>query len=1077
MFDVQTAELLEAAPAVPGLDPAQLPQLLTRHYAQLVARRLRGSQRDDDEGTDWPLERVADVYEIMATVSDDPEVRRPAAFVAGTAQQILARESELAEQKGNPMAAVGRDQVSATLSAALLFFIAEQYADAYEAGGLINTETGSAEVRRLALHVRDLVCGRVEAILGRSSRPGGARPAREGRIEERAFNRLAGTLADGIEHLARYVLSEPVDGYIGHRRQAQRDFKQVFRLSSNEASWGGLAGVLRTSYPGPAQLAALLLAASGGLADASLTRLPPPAGSDEDFWKGWLRFRAQSNPYVWQNHREAIAEDFHQVGRNAVLVLPTGAGKTTVSTLKIASTLASGKKVIFLAPTHALAEQVTDDLQGIFPADRFGMKVSGEFDSLLLEGSTLQNIEVMTPEQCLAMLSYSPDSFCDVGLLVFDECHLLSPQTHKIGRALDGMLCLLEFCEQVPYADLLFLSAMLKNAQEFGDWITSLTGRDCAVVELLWKPSRQARGVVVYRRSDISTVEAASQAIQLAMDEEGGKAATGLRVAAKRALTAQPFVVWGLRHNWAAVPDARALTALSTETFALSGKLSNRGVVALPNANETAARIAVAAAGTGAKSIIFVNTKPVSVSTAKDIAEQLAMDVVLNERETALWSTIQTELGHARHSVFGNGAFGAVPHNAAMLRIERMLSEQLYKRSDGAMAIVATPTLAQGLNLPAQIAVLAGDKRAADEGNGREDLQAHELLNAAARAGRAGHLANGVVLLVPEPLVTFRNSALNDSSLLAKLRSVLPEDDRCVTITDPLERILDRIAEGETDDTEVRYTVNRLATLASVDGDPSQMDALMARSFGAYKARQLQQEDAYLEKVLGLWTEVQEEAEDEWDSVVVGLASKTGLPLDLLERLRNKLDAAAADLPTSVVGWVHFIFGWLQEDVAARDHLMAGVREAALKATGAATTSKLMKSTLVDIEPAVMAWLHGEPLNAIERILKGDPDAKAPTKAICPRARELASTFVVRGVSFIAGVVARMVMDMDLTSNDDPEASQVVQSLAAAVRRGFDSPEKLAFANGHPQVLGRVELHRLYAAENSDDAPGFEDDY
>ena len=546
MFDVQTAKLLEAAPAVPGLDPAQLPQLLTRHYAQLVARRLRGSQRDDDEGTDWPLERVADVYEIMATVSDDPEVRRPAAFVAGTAQQILAREAELTEPEGNPVAAVGRDQVSATLSAALLFFIAEQYADAYEAGGLINTGTGSAEVRRLALHVRDLVCGRVEAILGRSSRPGGARPVREGRIEERAFNLLAATLADGIEHLARYVLSEPVDGSIGHRGQAQRNFEQVLLLSGNETSWRGLAGVLRTSYPGPAQLAALLLAASGGLADASLTRLPPPTGSDEDFWKGWLRFRAQSNPYVWQNHREAIAEDFHQVGRNAVLVLPTGAGKTTVSTLKIASTLASGKKVIFLAPTHALAEQITDDLQGLFPADRFGMKVSGEFDSLLLEGSALQNIEVMTPEQCLAMLSYSPESFSDVGLLVFDECHLLSPQTHKIGRALDGMLCLLEFCVQAPDADLLFLSAMLKNAQEFGDWITSLTGRDCAVVELLWKPSRQARGVVVYRRSDISTVEAASQAIQLAMDEDAEEPSAGLRAAARRALTAQPFVVWGL---------------------------------------------------------------------------------------------------------------------------------------------------------------------------------------------------------------------------------------------------------------------------------------------------------------------------------------------------------------------------------------------------------------------------------------------------------------------------------------------------------------------------------------------------
>ncbi len=87
---------------------------------------------------------------------------------------------------------------------------------------------------------------------------------------------------------------------------------------------------------------------------------------------------------------------------------------------------------------------------------------------------------------------------------------------------------------------------------------------------------------------------------------------------------------------------------------------------------------------------------------------------------------------------------------------------------------------------------------------------------------------------------------------------MLPEDDRCVTISDPLEKILDLIASGDTDDKYVRYTINRLATLAPSDADSAQMDKLMARSFGAFKARQRQQEDAYVTKTLGLWTEVQE---------------------------------------------------------------------------------------------------------------------------------------------------------------------------------------------------------------------------
>lgn len=1067
MFDAETTGLLESAPGIPGLNPQALPQLLTRHYAELVARRLRGVGREEDQQDDsqWPLERIADTYEIIASVSGDQASRRPAAFVAGTAQQILAREY-LAVQGEGQAVSIDRNQLSASMAAALLFFIAEQYADAYEAGGAINTQAEDVETMRLAAHVSDLVRGRIAVIVERSGQEA-AIPARDLLLQERAFRQLVSSLADGIEYLARYVLSESDRDGKSNMRRARELFKHVLELSGHSGQWRGLEGALRTSYPGPAHLASLLLAASDGIGAACLTRLPPPEGSDEKFWRTWLRFRAQDNPYVWHNHREAIEEDFHRIGRSAVLVLPTGAGKTTVSTLKIAATLASGKKVVFLAPTHALAEQVTDDLQELFPADQFGMNVSAEFDSLLVEDSSLQNIEVMTPEGCLAMLSYSSESFADVGLLVFDECHLLSPESKRIGRALDGMLCLLAFCEAVPDADLLFLSAMLRNGPAFGEWVKYLTNRDCAVVELLWKPSRQARGVVVYRRSEISTAEDEALAIQIRLDQLKGKQAKMLRTDATAALMARPHALWGLRHNWADVPDSQALTAISDGKFKLSGRNGRGRVTALPNANETAAQIAVAAAQSGTKSIVFVNTKNVSVSTAEKISKALMHEISLSNAEKALWSSIAAELGGSKHSVFGAGSFRAVPHNAAMLRMERKLSEHLYKRPDGAMAIVATPTLAQGLNLPAQLALLAGDKRAVEEGEGREDLEAHEVLNAAARAGRAGHLANGVVLLVPEPLVCFTEKKV-DEAALAKLRVVLPEDDRCVDITDPLEKILDRIAAGDLLDKEVRYTVNRLATIAASDGDTSHMDRLMGRSLGAFMARQHVREDEYVAKILRLWTEVQEAVEDEPKEVVLRLASQTGLPLDLLERLRQRLSNESNDLPASVVQWVTFIFDWLKSDVPSRGHLLAGVQDAALKAAGETTKGELTKGTLAAIEPGVIAWLQGRPFNEIERILKGDPDATAPTKAMCPRARALTSTFIVRGLSFVAGVVSRMVVEMEIGLDDAGEASDVIRALSVAVRRGFDNSEKLTFANRHPQISSRVELHRAYAAEHFD---------
>jgi superfamily II helicase len=130
---------------------------------------------------------------------------------------------------------------------------------------------------------------------------------------------------------------------------------------------------------------------------------------------------------------------------------------------------------------------------------------------------------------------------------------------------------------------------------------------------------------------------------------------------------------------------------------------------------------------------------------------------------------LKLELGDLKHSIL-NGAACAVPHNSSMIRLERDLAERMFRRPDGATVIVATPTLAQGLNLPAQLAVFAGDKWAAKEG-GREDLEAHEILNAAARAGRAEHLANGVVLLVPEPIIGFARGKSLADEVVEKLRA------------------------------------------------------------------------------------------------------------------------------------------------------------------------------------------------------------------------------------------------------------------------------------------------------------------
>jgi hypothetical protein len=462
MFDAATAQLLRSAPGVPGLNPQDIPALLTRHYANLVSARLRGAVDDPGQaGEPWPLERIADTYELIASIHSDSALRKASAFVAGTAQQILARRWSAPVAEDSLPANIDRDHVDPAIAAAVLFLAAEQYADAHEAASVIRPrrEGQLYEATILSEDVADLARGQLGRILDRAER--WRRPRTGGDLEERALAALLESLISGVEILAASFLGVPIPLQSSGRFDGARHaFVRVLELSAAADSEhsGDLGGNVLNAYAGPHHLASLLIAAHDGLSEAALTTLPPPDGADPEFWERWLRFRAGSFPFVWPNHRDAIANEFHQTGKSAVVVLPTGAGKTTVSSLKITGVLARGKKVVFLAPTHALVEQLTVDLQDMFPKDILGSVVSSEFDLLFQSGAQLQEIEVMTPERCLAMLSFAPEAFSEVGLLVFDECHLLSPQSGKIRRALDGMLCLLGFNHIAPDADLLFLS-------------------------------------------------------------------------------------------------------------------------------------------------------------------------------------------------------------------------------------------------------------------------------------------------------------------------------------------------------------------------------------------------------------------------------------------------------------------------------------------------------------------------------------------------------------------------------------------------------------------------------------------
>lgn len=157
-------------------------------------------------------------------------------------------------------------------------------------------------------------------------------------------------------------------------------------------------------------------------------------------------------------------------GRSVLVAAPTGTGKTVVAEFAVHMALSRGLRALYTTPIKALSNQKFRDFRVQY-GDRVG----------LLTGDLVENpggrLLVMTTEVARNMLVQDPNSFQDVGCLVFDEVHYLADPER--GTAWEESILLAP-----PYVPLVCLSATVANAAEIAEWIRT-TGRDVALIESL----------------------------------------------------------------------------------------------------------------------------------------------------------------------------------------------------------------------------------------------------------------------------------------------------------------------------------------------------------------------------------------------------------------------------------------------------------------------------------------------------------------------------------------------------------------------------------------------------------------
>ncbi|MFH0269924.1 DEAD/DEAH box helicase [Vibrio jasicida] len=1048
MFDKSAVELISKAPIFGGLDLDKLPKDFTYGYAELISTRIAFNEAVEDKAELVALldeaQRIASTYEAYVLLLSSNDNHRSAAFIAASAYQLVFQiNSALGSEY--ELNCFNDNYILPQISAALLYFISGYVSDASEMIGKVKNE-GLQEVEvNLLRALKSLLTGNLNSI--DTNQP--VYPLDNELSDKAASNILWAHIHKGVNILLEALCRQekPLDT---RYKMAESIFSQVKELSEydDSTSLDGISEVnYRTIYVGQNYLSSLLSIACNTVREIALINTPTPLGVDYGVWANILSSISINRPYLWPNHLDAIHKGYLDQGVSAVISFPTGGGKSTLSELKIATSLARHEPVIFIVPTLALVDQVSRSLRKAFPTVTTKLSIE-EFAIEGLEVEVLPDISVMTPESLLVKMSFAPDSFSSVGLFVFDECHLMHSRSSELAdrRSIDAMLCLLRMVDLSKNVDVLLMSAMIENNDEISSWLRQLINRDVLALNINWKPTRQAKGCIVY---DSKETQRLNEFIPQADRTPKGD----LTTQAKRSIRAIPYSFFSLNQTWHSNdPVDYKLSKLSSHevTLGVNGYkqlTSNRNVVA--------ASIAVNAIESGLKTLIFAADTKACDSIVKDVNSKLQQRLHLSDYENQLKVLIELEFG-GKYSYF-TPTSASLPHHGLLIKEERHLHESLFSRDSGMDLIVATSTLAQGINLPAECVIIAGNTRFDPIENRQQELDAHELLNAAGRAGRAGKNATGVVLVIPGKVVSFDAQRNVITKYWGEIQEVFSNEDQCLKLEDPLQLILDKLQLDDfIDNDDVTYFIQRLPV--DKEGDCSRF---IRSTFSAYKA-QMNGDEGWINEKIEIANEAfmayrdkeNNEKDHEWYEQ---LASASGIEPDLIRQLEQDFIKSRSHLFTPI-DHMTWLIKWMAQSY---ERLGKFVRVEALERAFKRDFSNLerddraryFESTVTGL---LVLWMEGATIKEIELKI-GTPEQKFNK---CNRARE----FVIRVVpemAYTAGILSHINHYLIIDSGDNPENNKL-KYLSQMTRLGFDRLTKLVLHNVVEDPTSRVNTHIVY---------------
>ncbi|WP_240906047.1 DEAD/DEAH box helicase [Thiorhodococcus mannitoliphagus] len=522
-------------------------------------------------------------------------------------------------------------------------------------------------------------------------------------------------LAKAAEILALYITDGVVDGKYQIQQLLETHFDRVLTICQH-------AQMLDLE-----PLSRLLAASAVQMAENSIWTVTRAVNSRVTQFVRTLVDRGRGDRAIFDvlpPQRRTLAEKgLLGSSRRAVVVsLPTSSGKTLIAQFRILQALNQFEMdrgwVAYLAPTRTLVNQIARRLRKEFePLDIVVEQVSPAIEVDNIEAELLRQSDpsaafrvlVTTPEKLDLMLRQGWEAKIErpLTLVVVDEAHNLS----DFNRGLKLELLLATINSECQRAQFLLLTPFISNAREVARWLGGTNSEDVSLA-LDWQPNDRVIGIVEPEKGDALGANSFDYSLRMETQHT----------------TRQTLAVDEL------------LRFPKTEEIARTfSKVSDQGTLAAATAQQMQRR----------GPVIVMHQRPDWVWS---LADKLRIDAnrrqAASERIELVRAFLDLEMG-ADFPLQDLLAHGIGVHHAGLSDDVRALMEWLFEEGELSF-LVATTTIAQGVNFPVTGVVLASHQYPSNRPPYMTDIPPEDFWNIAGRAGRIGQGSLGVVALVAD---------------------------------------------------------------------------------------------------------------------------------------------------------------------------------------------------------------------------------------------------------------------------------------------------------------------------------------